>query len=483
MNNNRIQLKKSLTGGALVMAIAASVFAQEKSFTQPGTGQPPAPPPPPKSAAPATAATTPPPEPGAAEKFFNGKLPEAIAKGKFNLNVRLRYEFVDQDGIAAITDDSHAPTIRTRFGYTTARLYGFQGMLEVENVTALGSDGNYNAAGSNGQPDKPVVADPETTELNQAWIAYSYTNLATVKAGRQRIALDNHRFVGDVGWRQNMQTFDAATLEVKPVKDLSFYYGYLWEVNRVFGDVGFPPPPSPAANNRDFESDSHLINVAYSGWKSGRFVGYAYLLDLDLDSGAATQYDNSCATYGGYFAGSAPVTEKLALGYRAEFAWQTDYADTTQDYATEYYNLELSGNVKPFAFGAGYEVLGSDSNDNAPGTRTGFKTPLATLHAFNGWADVFLNTPANGLRDLYGFAQVTLPYQVPLRFVYHKYDADSGNGDYGQEFDVVASKKFGKYWTALLKYSFYDGDDAATPALAVADVEVHKFWAQVEFNF
>jgi hypothetical protein len=353
-------------------------------------------------------------------------------------------------------------------------------MLEGENVTVIGSEDNFNAAGSNGQADKPAVADPETTELNQAWVAYSYTNLATVKAGRQRIALDNHRFVGDVGWRQNMQTFDAATVESKPIKDLSLYYGYVWDVRRVFGDVPGLPAASPF---HDFDSSSHLINVSYAPCPFGRFVGYAYLLDLDLNNGTAAANDNSCATYGGYFAGSAPVTEKLALGYRAEFAWQTDYADSTQDYATEYYNLELSGNLKPFAFGAGYEVLGSDSNDNAPGTRSSFKTPLATLHAFNGWADVFLNTPANGLRDLYGFAQVTLPYQIPLRFVYHKYDADSGSGDYGQEFDVVASKKFGKHWTALLKYSFYDGDDAAPPALAVADVEVHKFWVQVEFNF
>ena len=477
------QLKKSLTGGALVMAIAASVFAQEKPFTQPGTGQPPAPPPPPKAATAATASPSPAPpapEPGAVDKFFNGKIPDAIAKGKFNLNVRLRYEFVDQDGVAAITEDSHAPTIRTRFGYTSAPLYGFQGMLEGENVTVIGPEHNFNAAGSNGQPDKPVVADPPTTELNQAWLAYAYTNWISTKVGRQRIALDNHRFVGDVGWRQNMQTFDAVTAVSNPFKDLGVYYGYVWDVRRVFGDVPDLPAASP---NRDFASHSHLVNISYAPCAFAQFAGYAYLLDLDLNNGTAAANDNSCATYGGYFAGSAPVTGKLALAYRAEFAWQTDYADSALDYSTEYYNLELSGNVKPFAFGAGYEVLGSASNDNAPGTRASFRTPLATLHAFNGWADVFLNTPADGLCDLYGFAQVTLPYNIPLRLVYHKFDADSGSGDYGQEFDVVASRKFGKHWTAMLKYSFYDGDDAAPPALAVADVEVHKFWAQVEFNF
>lgn len=400
-------------------------------------------------------------------KFFEGKIPEAIAKGKFNLNARLRFEFVDQEGVPAITEPSYAPTLRTRFGYTSAPVYGFQGMIEGEDVRVIGPEDNFNAAGSNGITDKPVVADPPTTELNQAWLSYAYTNLFTLKGGRQRIALDNHRFVGDVGWRQNMQTYDAVAVEGKPIQDLSLYYGYVWDVHRVFGNVDGLPPA-----NRDFDSNSHLINASYTGWKFGRFTGYSYLLDLENGAGAG----NSTATYGGYFAGSTPATEKLTLGYRAEFAWQTDYADSPFEYEAEYYNLELSGSIKPFAFGAGYEVLGADNGQ-------GFKTPLATLHAFNGWADMFLNTPAVGLQDIYAFGQVTLPWQVPLRLVYHKYEAETGEDNFGQELDVVVTKKFGKHWTALLKYAWYDGEDAAPPAIARPNVDVQKFWAQLEFNY
>lgn len=461
-----------IRSGALLLAMAATTMAQEKPFTQPGTGQPPAPPAPPKPAAAAPAA--PAAEGNAATKFFNEKLPDVIAKGKFSLNARLRYEYVEQDNTPGITDDSHAPTLRTRFGYTTAPLHGFRAMLEGENITAIGPDHNFNAAGSNGVGYKPAVADPETTELNQAWLSYTYTNLFSIKGGRQRIALDNHRFIGDVGWRQNMQTFDSVVAEGKPVDDVSLLYGYIWDVQRVFGDVNGLPPA-----NQDFNSDSHIFNASYSGWKFGRFTGYSYLLDLENGAGAA----NSSATYGGYFAGNAPVNDKVSLGYRAEFAWQTDYGSSLLDYDAEYYNLELSANVKPFAFGAGYEVLGSSENKGPAGGRASFRTPLATLHAFNGWADVFLATPAAGLQDIYAFAQVTLPQQIPVRLVYHKYEADSGGADLGQEFNLVASKKFGKYWTTMLKYAYYDGEDAALPSLGVPNVDVQKFWAQVEFNF
>jgi len=481
MKRNQNHQKKILAGGAMVLAATVSIFAQEKPFTQAGTGQPPPPPAPAKASAPVAApATQPAPEPNAVQKFFNGQLPDAIAKGKFNLNARLRYEFVDQDHTPGITADSQAPTFRTRFGFTTAPLYGFQGMIEGEDIRVIGPEGNYNAAGSNNRNYKPVVADPPTTELNQGWLSYSYTNLFTIKGGRERIALDNHRFIGDVAWRQNMQTFDAATVEFKPIEELSLLYGYIWDVHRVFGNVPGLPATSPF---HDFQSRSHVINISYAPCRYVRFVGYTYLLDLDLDNGTAAENNQSCATYGGYLAGSAPVTDKLSLAYRGEFAWQTDYADSTLNYGAPYYNVELSGSIKPFAFGAGAEGLGSGANSGAGGGRAGFRTPLATLHAFNGWADVFLNTPNDGLQDIYAFAQVTLPEQIPLRFVYHKFDAEHGGGDYGQEFDAVASKKFGKYWTALVKYAYYEGKDAAAPALTVPNVNVQKFWAQVEFNF
>jgi hypothetical protein len=479
MKRTRCQFAGSLAAGALALmpAVATPLFAQSKPFMEAGTAQPPLSPPPKAAVPAATGAGTNAvvaPEPASLDKFFNRQLPDAIAKGKFNLNVRLRYEQVDEDGVAAITKNSYAPTIRTRFGYTTAPLYGFQGMLEGVNVSVLGPEHNYNAAGANAQGARPVVADPPLTRLDQAWLGYSCTNWISARVGQQRIVLDDQRFIGDSGWRQNMQTFDAAQVGSEPVKNLNFYYAYIWDVHRVYGNVSGLP-----AANGDFHSQSHVINVSYAPCPYGRLVGYAYLLDLNNSAGNA----NSCATYGGYFAGSAPVGDEMSVDYRAEFAWQTDYGDSPLEYGTAYYNLEAGANINPVAFGAGYEDLGSAANTGVAGGRASFRTPLATLHAFNGWADVFLTTPANGLRDLYAYAQLTLPAQIPVRFVFHQYNADFGGGNYGQEYDVVASKKFGKHWTALIKFADYEGEDPAAPSLTVPNVRFQKVWAQIEFNF
>ena len=459
----------SLIVSILLYGPATALMAQQKPFMDAGTAQPPFLPPPVMEESTNGVEAT-----NAAGDFFNKLIPDAIARGKFNLNVRARYEQVDEDGVAAITRNSYAPTVRTRFGYTTAPLYGFQAMLEAANISVIGSEENYNAAGANGQANRPVVADPALTRIDQAWLAYAYTNWFAAKVGEQRINLDNQRFVGDSAWRQNLQTFDAASAGSEPIKDLDLSYSYVWDVHRVYGNVSGLP-----AANTDFHSDSHLINLSWSGWEYGRFVGYAYLLDLKNAAGAA----NSCATYGGYFAGAAPLGEKVAVDYRAEFAWQTDYADSPLRYSAPYYNLEAGVQINPVAFGAGYEDLGSGVNRGAGGGRTSFRTPLATLHPFNGWADVFLTTPSDGLRDAYVYAQVTLPGRIPLRFVFHQFNADSGGANFGQEYDAVISRKFGKYWTLLTKFADFEGENAAPPSLAVSDVRIQKFWAQVEFNF
>jgi hypothetical protein len=91
--------------------------------------------------------------------------------------------------------------------------------------------------------------------------------------------------------------------------------------------------------------------------------------------------------------------------------------------------------------------------------------------------------PADGLQDIYEYAQVTLPYRIPVRFVYHKYYADYGNGHYGQEFDACVSKQFGKYWSAMLEFAQYLGEDKALPVVTAAHLNNESVWATVEFIF
>lgn len=387
----------------------------------------------------------------AAEPAAAGPLETALTKGKVSLDARLRYEHVDQPAT-----DADALTLRTRLGYTTGSYYGFTAGVEAQNTTALVDD--YQEPG---QPatGHSVVADPELTEVSQAWIGYANKDYGTTaKVGRQVIILDNARFVGNVGWRQNMQTFDAVSLKNSSIEKLDLTYAYLWQVKRIFGDTtgGFT----------DFDSKSHLFNAAYSGLPIGKLTGYAYLLDLENAAGNNV----SSATYGLSLTGSKPVGDSgVTLGYRAEYATQSDYGDSLLNYDADYYVAELTAGYKGFSLKVGHEVLGSD------GGAAAFQTPLATGHAFNGWADIFLVTPATGLEDTYIAFSAPIPGGVKATVAYHNFQAESGGADYGDEVDFVAGYKVNKYLSLTAKLAFYKAD--------AFGVDTDKYSIQADFKF
>lgn len=383
---------------------------------------------------------------GAAEP---ASLPDAVRQGKFSINARLRYENVQQTNLL----DANALTLRTRLGFTTAKFAGWQFSAEGENVAALDGDA-YSQAGLNpAAGPRAVVGDPETTELNQLWLAYTFDQ-TTATLGRQKLILDNARFIGDVGWRQNQQTFDAFVLQNKSIAKTTLTYAYVDQVNRVFS--------RRHAQGR-WESVSHLLNASTTATPLGTLTGYAYL--LDFENSAA----NSCATYGLSLAGSRKLSDTLTFNYRAEAATQSDHGSSTLNYSALYTSLEAGLAVKQGSFALGHEVLGSDNN-------VGFKTPLATLHAWNGWADLFLATPAAGLRDTYAKVTANLPQAVALTAFYHRFESDSANTKLGTEFDVMLTRKFGKYFTGTVKFAEFRRD-------SLAFANVRKVWLQVDFTY
>jgi hypothetical protein len=377
------------------------------------------------------------------------ELLDALTGGEVRLDLRLRAEIVEEDEL----DTSQAYTSRLRLGYGSAPWHGLSVYAEMEDIRSADED-LYNAAGLNGEPDKAVVADPEDTELNQFYAKYHHDYFGLI-AGRQRITLDDRRFVGNVGWRQNEQTYDAYTVTSEWIEDLALFYSYLDDVNRIFG---------PDAR-RDFESNSHLLHASYAGLPAGlgRLTAFGYFLDFP-------NADASSSSTGGLrVEGSRPLGEDFSLGHILSYAYQADAADNADDYGVHYYFIEGSLSKKGLgALGAGYEVLGSDDGEAA------FQTPLATGHRFNGWADVFLTTPDDGLEDLYVFASATLFWKIRTDVYYHWFFSDEGSSDFGNEIDAVASKAITKNLSVLAKLAVFDGDGLP---------DVQKYWLQTELTF
>lgn len=366
------------------------------------------------------------------------------------VDTRIRYETVDQPAT-----DADALTVRVRSGVEIAKS-GFSFLAEAESTLAIIEDFNSTTNGNGGLFS--VVADPENIELNRLQVKYADKGFGDVTVGRQRINIDDQRFVGSVGWRQNEQTFDAVTANISAIKGVKFNATYSNSQRTIFG---------VDANNRTaFDGDFAFLGA---GVKLGPvdIKGFSYLLDFDADEGLGA-LSNSTQTYGASASAKFNIG-KAKLSLRARYANQSDYQDNPNDYSADYLDGWAALNYSGFTLIGGYENLGSDNG-------VGFRTPLATLHKFNGWADIFLGTPGTGLEDKY----VKLRYKVPVlggvnAFVaYHNFDSDVGGISYGDEIDASLAFKVKKV-NILFKYANYQADNFG--------VDTERFWLQAAYKF
>lgn len=351
----------------------------------------------------------------------------ALKASTTQLHLRLRYEDVDEDLIG----DSQATTLLTRLSFTSGNYRGFGLAIEMDDTTEL-IDEDYKTWAGDPRP-APVIADPEVTEVNQAYFSYA-TDRATAKLGRQRILLDNQRFVGGVGWRQDEQTYDGFSVAAKPGAGFDAFYAYISKANRIFAEYD------------DHNHQTHLINAKLKT-THGDLVGYAYLIDNE------TAINLSNSTYGLRWQGKIRDT----VSYTLEYAKQSEAGDAA-DYSADYALAEIGGGLPlgqyTINIKAGYELLGSDD-----GAR-GFITPLATLHAFQGWTDKFLSTPPAGIEDVYfSFGGQAGPVNIGV--VYHDFSADFGGADYGSEIGLVATTTVGPF-ALTAKFADYHADEFST---------------------
>lgn len=387
-----------------------------------------------------------------ADEAFTDNIASMVTDGKLNLDLRYRYEFVDEDGFS---DEANASTLRTRLGFESASYQGFSFLTEFSNVSYVGDD-DFNST-TNGKTNYPVVADPKGTELNQAWLKYNWQQLSGIY-GRQRIVQGNQRFIGDVGWRQNDQTFNGFRAQWVSSFGLSADYAYVNRVNRIFG------PDNSVAQPATWHGDNHFLRLDLKLLEQHTLSGFAYLLDIDnrSDWSPNKSVNNSTDTYGVEYNGKlGPVTA------RAAYALQTDAGDSQLDYDATYYVVE--GNMPLLGVNAqlGYEVLGADNG-------VGFQTPLATLHKFQGWADKFLATPGAGIEDWYfGVSGALGP--LKLAAVWHDFQAEQGSDDFGSELDLSATWPIDKRLSLQLKYANFNTDDSALYE------DTQKAWFTISF--
>ena len=375
------------------------------------------------------------------------------------LQFRPRYEYADTEGLLN-KKHAEALTSRTVLGGKFGGVLGVKGLkanLEATNVSHFGMLDDYSPEDSQYQ----TIADPTQTRITQANIEYTIAN-TTLIAGRKLFFLDNHRFIGHVGWRQMPQTYDMIGVINKSVPNLTVIGGYISRVNRIFEGTA-----------SKLDTNSAILHVNYAFAPVFNLTGYGYMIANVHDTFGLR------ATGGMKFPGAK-------VSYEAEYASQNKpsleegdknlfgMGDETPDVEAQYQKLGVKVNASGLIAGVAYEVLGKEKG--AAGTGA-FSTPLATLHGMNGWADRFLATPVDGLVD----TSLTLGYVDKsigrLIAIYHVFESDKDRKDYGDELDLIYAKKLSKSLNLIAKTALYnEGQD-----WKIGDTT--KYWLTLDYKF
>jgi hypothetical protein len=177
-----------------------------------------------------------------------------LDQGTVSAEILLGYEYSDLSGNN--TKAAHGVITRTRLNYQTANYEGFDAMVQAQYVGPINDHYSYQGGGN---PEYDPISDPEAFRLHQAYLAYTgYDSHARI--GSQEILLDNQRFIGNVGWRFNAQSFNAGLIKNDSIEDLTLLYAYADSINDILGEIN---------HDRQY----HLLNAEYQLGEQNRISG------------------------------------------------------------------------------------------------------------------------------------------------------------------------------------------------------------------
>ncbi len=384
--------------------------------------------------------------------LFAGSFLDSIKNGKASLELRFSFEYSDLDD-ATNLDSAKGLTLRTRLGFKTADYNGFSMFLQMHNVSQIID--NYRWPGG-GDPNYDVIGDPDGSRVHQFFFTYNFNNIISLKAGRQEIIFDDARLIGNVGWRQNGQSFDGAVLSIKTGKN-KLQFGYVYRVNTIF------------LTHVDLDG-LYLIHDTFKVNKNLTIKAFVYLLDTE----STTPDSRDCGTYGLTISGSVNK-----LNYDLTYAFQNDFADG-ENHGGDMINAYVGYKFSNFSIGAGYNMISGQNGNDRP-----FDTLFSTAHKFNGWADQFLSTNGgtlvNGLDDYFiQFSTVISKHKLVV--VYHSFDTNENvtyGEKYGDELDILVVRKINKNLSCLAKAAFYNAKNYENNP--TTDEKV--FWIRLMYKF
>lgn len=353
-----------------------------------------------------------------------------FTEGDYALNVKAHLEDVRQTSIA----HGHANTLALLLRYNTPYYEHLAGLMEFQHVSAYANRAFNPGQGIRpSKANRPVITDPESTALTQAYVQYNAFTDTVVRLGRQRIDLDDERWISSESFRQTPQTFDAFTIENHSHPNIQLFYGYIGQVNSIY--------QGSEASGALRKNHDHLFNVTWKEAPLGELIGYAYLIE---DKQTIT---NSTRTYGLRWQGHFDVYN-TGIHYTAEGARQYDSHNNPISYHANYRMAGLGADFTYITLRGQYQSLGGDKNS----TGKALRAPLGSTHDLLGWAEAFNPIPDSGVQD-FKISALSYIYDMGLEGAYHHFRKHGSSQRLGHEIDFGINKSFLESYALGLGYA------------------------------
>jgi len=429
---------------------------------------------------------------------------ESMQMSKTMTNFRLRYENVDQDGYQQAPgnnnkklDTAEGFNLRSLIGWQTAPFNNFSFAAQVIDVHQFSDNSNDRRSNlsESGKANYPNIVDPAYTDINQLFVDWTGIKNTKLRLGRQQLNLDNVRFIGDIGFRQDMQVFDGLSITNKSIPDTEIFAAHFDKVRQI--------------NTKLRDGNIDIINAKYRISPTESLIGYGYFIDVanlsqnngnpaavstaaqggnglgasqDLVKTATT--DASSKTFGLRLDGVHKISDDWKVLYTAEYAKQDDYKGGSSLIDAHYLRLGAGAMVDVWSLRIDHETLSSNNGKYA------FQTPLGTNHLFQGWADVFLVTPRQGMEDTFITFAGSIQ-KAKLMAEYHVYKSDEKfqsigklSNNYGTELDASVAYPFTANITGKIEYAKFNEDDVyGTLKGAARKGDKDMFWITGMYTF
>ena len=502
-----------LTTSALVLAVAAQVYGQEKppsgAAAPPGGEAAPA-----RSTGSGQAPAAPPvarPSPGLLNEFLRARSDEWSA-WDIGGQSRTRYEFKENLAVAGTTGAAdfrrNSPQDENNFLLLRERLH--VGYAPVKWFTLYGEAQSSSTSGDERNPNPEANG---LVDVRQAYLTLGTGKFVpfTVKIGRQELLYGDERLVGSSDWNNLGRVFDAAKLRYQ--KEQFWVDGFMSRV--VIADD----------NNLDLPNDYDWFSGVYASTRTyfPRQETQVYFLVRNVSRQSPNVIGPNVPTLlrGAtprdiYTAGTRIKSLPGQVGawdYEAEFAAQWgDFAPTATAPRLDHeaFAAHLAGGytwAKTWGaprFGLEYNYASGDDNPN-DGEHGTFENLFPTNHKFYGFMDFF---SWQNVHDLRASASLKPHQQLSLTLDYHAFwladthdsfyqvnGAPRNTGGYGinpsaggfvgHELDLVASYAPKSYATLQAGYGhFFTGEyvrDSLAPVGGATDA--NWFYLQAVFNF